>query len=203
MVRIVQPSAELVWITPDAEQTIARIARTCYKSEDKDSPEANQRLLERLLSLNHLAMFDHASASIRFVTDRGVSHELIRHRMAGYAQESTRYCNYSKDKFDNQITVIKPVDLVEDSMEWRIWMRACNDAEIAYLSLIGVHVSPQIARSVLPTCLKTEIVMTCDFTEWRHVIALRTSPKAHPDIQYLIGLAHQILHKEAPTIFPL
>jgi thymidylate synthase (FAD) len=123
--------------------------------------------------------------------------------MAGYAQESTRYCNYSKDKFDNQITVIKPVDLVEDSMEWRIWMRACNDAEIAYLSLIGVHVSPQIARSVLPTCLKTEIVMTCDFTEWRHVIALRTSPKAHPDIQYLIGLAHQILHKEAPTIFPL
>jgi thymidylate synthase (FAD) len=199
--QIVEHSAELLWVTADPEQTIAKIARTCYKSEDRDTPESNIDLIKRLLNLKHLAMFDHASASIKFVTDRGITHELVRHRMAAFAQESTRYCNYSKNKFGNEITVVKPIQLVEETPAWNVWVKGCKDAEINYIDLIANGASPQIARAVLPTCVKTEIVMTCDFTEWMHVFKLRRSPKAHPDMQHLIGLAYNILIEQAPNIF--
>lgn len=195
--QIVEPSAELLWVTPDPEQTIAQIARTCYKSEDRGTPEFNENLVKRLLGLRHLAMFDHASASIKFITDRGVSHELVRHRMAGYAQESTRYCDYSLNKFGKEITVIKPRLL----KNVEIWQSACLIAEREYFALLEAGESSQHARAVLPTCLKTEIVVTCDFTEWLHIIKLRTDKKAHPDIQHLISLAHNILKEQAPIVF--
>jgi thymidylate synthase (FAD) len=213
MIKIVEPSATLVWATPDAEQTIAFIARTCYQSEDLSSEDSDKKLIQKLIDRKHWPMFDHASMSIKFVTDRGITHELVRHRIAAYAQESTRYCNYSKDKFDNQISVILPngINEVQPGMEFEeddiytskdiVWLKNMQDCEKAYFDLLQSGCTPQIARSVLPTCLKTSIVMTASFTEWLHVFRLRLSPQAHPDMRSLMQKAKEIAQSIAPIIF--
>ena len=199
MVKIVEPSASLIWVTPNAEKTIVDIARTCYKSEG--TPESDARLLQRLLANFHLAMFDHASASIRFITDRGISHEAVRHRKANFAQESTRYCNYTQEKFGNEITVVKPLGITTTSYE--AWIGACKESERAYRQLLDVckDISPQVARSVLPTCLKTELVVTCTFSTWINFFRERLSPRAHPDMVLLARQALEILQIEAPNVF--
>ena len=142
-------------------------------------------------------MIEHASASFRIITDRGISHEIVRHRLASYAQESTRYCNYTKDKFENKITVICPPGLGENVA----WLYACEQAEQAYLRLVREGVKPEIARSVLPTCLKTEIVMTANFREWRHFISLRGGKGAHPQIREIARGCLNLLMGYAPNVF--
>lgn len=209
MVKIVEPSVELVWATPDLEQMIAKIARTCYKSEGTE--EGNIKLLKRLKDSGHLAMMDHASISIKVITDRGMTHEIVRHRIGvGYAQESTRYCNYSKEKFGKEISVIKPSGIKikgdfhvepEDCIIYDTWLKACENSQAAYFNLINEGVQPQTARAVLPTCLKTEIVITGSITYWLHFIELRRSSKAHPDMQILAGRIYNILAYLAPNIF--
>lgn len=127
----------------------------------------------------------HQRITIKLITDRGVTHELVRHRLASYSQESTRYCNYGKDKFGNEITVIKPVDISESNYE--IWSQAMLEAEKAYFKMIENGASPQLARSVLPNSLKTEIVVTCSIQEWELIFLLRCAPQAHPDIRYIMN----------------
>jgi len=199
--RIIKPSAELLWITPNAEQVIELAARTCYKSEDKITTESSAELIRKLIKSGHHAMIEHASASIRFICDRGVTHELVRHRLPSYAQESTRYCNYGKDKFGNEITVIYPYELIDNVLAHNAWTRACMSAEEEYLRMIELKVPPQIARSVLPNCLKTEIVCTANLREWRHIFTLRTSKAAHPQIKEIMLMALSILNKECPVVF--
>jgi thymidylate synthase (FAD) len=206
--KIVKPSAELLWITPDAELQIERAARTCYKSEDKMTVDSAAALITRLIKSGHHAMLEHASASFKFVCDRGVTHELVRHRLCAYAQESTRYCNYGKEKFGNEITVIKPPGLKEindpldpDRDTLMRWYNACMDAEFSYLELLKNNVPPQIARSVLPTCLKTEIVCTANLREWRHIFSLRLSSAAHPQIREIMYPASEILYHHCPSVF--
>ena len=200
--KIVEPSVEI--ITPiDGEEIIKhieKVGRVCYKSEDKISKESGKKFVEGIIKRGHESVIEHYNITVKFVTDRGVSHEIVRHRIASYAQESTRYCNYSKDKFDTEITIVKPVDL-EYNDAYLEWHDLCNHAERAYFSMLDKGYKPQVARSVLPTCLKTEIMVTMNLREWRHFIKLRSSKAAHPDIRILaIDLLKQFKEK-IPVIF--
>ncbi len=198
--KIVGQSAELMWITPDPEKTIEKIARVCYKSENAITADSYKGMIRNLLKNRHGAMLEHASASIKFVTERGVSHELVRHRVASFAQESSRYCNYAKDKFGREITVVKPPYL--NPADEILWRTALAISEESYMKMIDNKVRPEIARSVLPTCLKTEIVVTANFREWLHIFSLRLdAQKAHPQIVELMGHAKAILDVHAPTVF--
>lgn len=206
--KIIKPSYEI--LTPISDggikelQHIERIARVCYKSEDKISPdgESAKRLIKMLIDREHEAMLEHGSISVLFICDRGVSHEIVRHRMASFAQESTRYCNYSKDKFGNELTFIEPCFWDENSYQYEDWERAMYEAEQSYIELIRDQgASPQEARSVLPNSLKTELVMTANYREWRHFFKLRCAEAAHPQMRELTRPLLRELHDKLPIIF--
>ena len=166
-------------------QKIEAAARTCYKSEGKIQEGSAAKLVAGLIKSGHEAMLKHASVTVKFVVDRGISHELVRHRLASFAQESTRYCNYSKDDFGSEITFIIPDYLEYKSEGWNIWKESMKQAEDAYFKLLDFGLSPQQARAVLPNSLKTEVVMTANLREWRHFFKLRalgTTGKPHPQM---------------------
>lgn len=197
--KIVKPSVELLWITENPEFQIEQAGRTCYKSEERITEDSAKVFSRRMRELGHHAMIEHAVASFRIITDRGITHEIVRHRLASFAQESTRYCNYSADKFDNQCSFIEPPNLSDEQRS--IWENACSEAEKFYFAMLSAGSSPQMARSVLPTCLKTELVMMANFREWRHFIQLRGSKAAHPQIRPVAHAIWEILVKYAPNIF--
>lgn len=166
-------------------QKIETVARTCYKSEGKIQEGSAAKLVAGLIKSGHEAMLEHASVTVKFVVDRGISHELVRHRLASFAQESTRYCNYSKDDFGSEITFIIPNYLEYKSEGWNIWKESMKQAEDAYFKMLDFGLSPQQARAVLPNSLKTEVVMTANLREWRHFFKLRalgTTGKPHPQM---------------------
>lgn len=198
--KIVQQSHE--WITPlNRDVTLKRIeqiARTCYQSEGAIKPGSDAKMVAMLCKNHHYAMIEHISLSIKFITDRGVANEIVRHRIGSYAQESTRYCNYNKDKFDNQITVI---DHGYTGDLHACWLEAVDDAETSYQIMIAKGATPEQARDVLPLCLKTEIVCTWNLREWHEVLRLRTAKDAHPAIRELmIPVLHE-LQEVYPEIF--
>jgi len=198
--RIVPQSATLIWATPKAAMEIELATRTCYKSEDAYDPARTGEFLDKIVNqYHHESVIEHGVASFRIVCDRGVSHEIVRHRIASYSQESTRYCNYSKDKHGNEISIVEPPGL--SVPEQLIWMNAMEAAETAYFQLIRAKVTPQIARSVLPTCLKTELVMTTNFRSWKNFLNLRTAKGAHPQIREIALQIQVALQKECPEIF--
>ena len=172
-------------------KNIEYIARTCYKSEDMMTDLSAVKMVESLINRGHEAMLEHCVISVKFIVDRGVSHELVRHRVASFAQESTRYCNYSKDKFGNELTFIKPCfwehfsDNIEDNFALGEWEAAMADAEKHYFKLIENGATPEQARTVLPNSIKTEVVMTANLREWRHFFKLRAlgiTGKPHPQM---------------------
>ena len=166
-------------------QKIEATARTCYKSEGKIQEGSAAKMVASLIKSGHEAMLEHASVTVKFVVDRGISHELVRHRLASFAQESTRYCNYSKDDFGSEITFIIPEYLEYKSEGWNIWKESMKQAEDAYFKMLDFGLSPQQARAVLPNSLKTEVVMTANLREWRHFFKLRalgTTGKPHPQM---------------------
>lgn len=197
--KIVKQSVELLWITPNPEYQIEVAGRTCYKSEDKITADSAGKFSSRMAKLGHHAMIEHAVASFRIICDRGITHEIVRHRLASFAQESTRYCNYSAEKFGKEISVIAPPKLTIEQES--CWWFACQVAETKYFELLEIGCSPQIARSVLPTCLSAELVMTANFREWLHFIKLRGSNAAHPQIMPIAHAIKKELHKHAPSIF--
>lgn len=166
-------------------QLIEQAGRTCYKSESAITPESAAAFVQKIVKNHHEAMLEHASMTVKFIVDRGVSHELVRHRLASFAQESTRYCNYSKAKFDGEITFIKPYFFQADSVEYMVWKRMCKEAENAYLTMLQINRTPQEARSILPNSLKTEVIMTANMREWRHFFRLRAAGETgapHPQM---------------------
>ena len=136
----------------------------------------------------------HEDVSVKFICDRGVTHEIIRHRPASFCQESTRYCNYSKDGFGGEITVIKPMNFDCGDFPYRIWKRSCENAETAYFDLLNEGCTPQEARDVLPNSLKTELIMTAPLMEWCHFFNLRMSPAAHPQMQEVASYAYDAMN---------
>ena len=179
---ILRPCALDAVARKDALHAVAGAARTCYKSTGTD----DATLVAQLVRSGHEAMLEHYGLTVRFVVDRGVSHEIVRHRIASYAQESTRYCNYGKDKFDGQISVICPARFEAHSEARLMWEKICALCEEVYRGMVYNGTPPELARSVLPHALATELVMTANLREWRHFLALRavgTTGKPHPQIQ--------------------
>lgn len=197
--KIVQPSVQLEWITPDALKAIEAAGRICYKSENNITDSSANIFVKKIIERGHEAVIEHATASFRILTDRGITHEIVRHRIASFCQESTRYCNYANDKFENEISVIEPPAMNESVRN--AWLAACQSCEAQYFKMLEAGASPQIARSVLPTCLKSEIIMTCNFREWRHFLKLRLAKGAHPQIIQIAKIIGEILNTQYPEIF--
>ena len=145
------------------------------KSEDKITNDSAAKFVRGIIKSGHESVLEHGTISVKFICDRGVTHEIVRHRIAAYCQESTRYCNYSKDKFNNEITVIKPIFWNEDSEQYKIWYNSMLASEKAYFDLLATGSTAQEARDVLSNSLKTEIVVTYNIREWRHFFELRTA----------------------------
>lgn len=223
--KIVRPSVSVNYMpfTKEMYEAIERAARVCYKSEDQIGPGTAERIINKLLTNGHEAMIEHMSVSLKFTCDRGVSHELVRHRIASFAQESTRYCNYSKDKSDNQVSFIVPEwfeygagyynEILDGNMSAKIsvlcpeeviWMKQMELAEEAYMKLLELGWSPQQARTVLPNSLKTEIIVTMNLREWRHFFNLRylgTTGTPHPQMREVAAKAFDIMYRALPIIF--
>jgi len=193
----VKQSVVLLWSTPEPELQIERAGRVSYKSEDKITDESSAAFIRMLVANGHHSVLEHASMSVLITTDRGITHEIVRHRIASYTQESTRYVNYGTR--GGEINVVRPT--FNTTTAYDIWETAMLAAESAYLSLIELGEKPQDARSVLPTCTKTEIVCTFNLREWRHFLTLRMSAKAHPQIQWVAQRCLAILMEIAPDVF--
>ncbi|MEZ4527009.1 MAG: FAD-dependent thymidylate synthase [Desulfobacterales bacterium] len=201
--KIIPPSHEILFM-PDGETILKNIeiaGRTCYKSEDRITGDSAAGFVKGIIKSGHHSVIEHMNITVRFVCDRGVTHELVRHRLAAYSQESTRYANYAKEKFGNEITVIRPFFWAEDSQAYADWKSAMEYAEKIYLKLIQNGARPQEARSVLPNSLKTEIVMTANLREWRHVLNLRCSKPAHPQIREIMLPMLAEFHSKIPVVF--
>lgn len=201
--RILAPSSEI--LTPlDGAAVLRHIelcGRVCYKSEGLMTEDSAERFVRGIIKRGHEAVLEHFSFSVRFIVDRGVSHEIVRHRLASYCQESTRYCNYSGDRFGGEITVIKPCFLHEGTNGFERWKESCITAEREYFTLLDWGCTPQEARAVLPNSLKTELIMTANLREWRHFFKLRTAPAAHPQMyEVTIPLLKEVQEK-IPVVF--
>lgn len=191
-------------VTDGILKKIERIGRSCYKSESSICEGSAGKFIRHLIERQHEAMLEHASLTVMFTVDRGISHEIVRHRVASYAQESTRYANYSKDKFGNEITVIYPYYLNVGSPEYNEWYDSCIRAEQAYMKMLKDGKTPQEARAVLPTSLKTDIWMTANIRELRHIMKLRaagTTGKPHPQMQEIMVPLLKYLKKYLPDVF--
>lgn len=207
---VVKPEIEI--IDMEDYQTILnkieRIGRVCYKSEDRIGEGTAEKFIAGIIRSGHESVIEHESVTVKVTCDRGVSHEIVRHRIASYSQESTRYCNYSKDKFQNQISVIDlatgfgyDLDDPEERKKYGIWTAAMESAEKYYFEMLNAGASPQEARSILPNSLKTELVMTMNLREWRHFIKLRLAGGAHPQIREIAGQLLAVFQKELPVFF--
>lgn len=201
--KIIQPKAEI--ITPlDGREILAhieKVGRVCYKSEHNITEDSAEKFVAGIIRRGHEAVIEHYNITVKFTTDRGISHEIVRHRIASYAQESTRYCNYSRDRFSGEIAVICPSDIKEGSQAYQDWIRAMEAAEKYYFALLADGCKPQTARAVLPTCTKTEIMATMNLREWRHFLKLRTDEAAHPDIRILALDLLEQFRERIPVIF--
>lgn len=178
---------------------LERIGRLCYKSEDRITHDSAYPFIKRLIANKHTAMVEHSHMQVIFVTDRGVTHELVRHRLASYAQESTRWCNYG----GTGIKVIPPGNIRnhQDPTVYARWLQAMQEDQDHYEFFLGKGLKPGDARSILPTCLKTEIAVSTNFTEWRHIFQMRTAITAHPDMRRL--MMDLLLHcqRNIPVVF--
>lgn len=201
--RIIAPYFEFMQEINGKEilRNIERCGRTCYKSENLITDTSAETFVANILKRGHESVIEHEKVTMRIVCDRGVSHEIVRHRIASYSQESTRYCNYQKDKFGNELTFIKPVFWGESSPEYILWCDMMQKIEDNYMKLIDMGATPQEARSILPNSLKTEIVVTMNLREWRHFFRLRTAEAAHPQMQEIARPMLNVFRERIPVVF--
>lgn len=206
---IVKPEVEIISMNDyeDVLKKLEEIGRVCYKSEDRITDGSAETFIGNIIKRGHESVIEHETITARIICDRGITHEIVRHRIASYSQESTRYCNYANDKFNNQISVIDLAtgfnyDLNDegDQAKYEVWKAAMKDSEKHYFKMLELGATPQEARSVLPNSLKTEIVMTMNLRQWRHYFRLRVADGAHPQI---IEVSQMLLDefKEAMPLF--
>lgn len=192
----------------DMLRRIERIGRVCYKSEDRIEEGSAEKFIRGIIRRGHESVIEHGSITVKFICDRGVTHEIVRHRIASYSQESTRYCNYVKEKFGSQITCIDLAtgfryDLNDetDRKKYDVWQEAMENAERSYFQMIELGATPQEARSVLPNSLKTELVATMDLREWRHFFRLRTDAASHPQMRETACALLEDFRARVPILF--
>lgn len=201
--RIIQPYfiIESEINSKDVLSHLEKAGRTAYKSEDKITDDSSSNFIEMVSKKGHFSVIEHYNITVRVICDRGVTHEIVRHRLASYTQESTRYCNYSKGKFGNELTIIKPCFWNETDEKYKLWKETIELVEKSYIKLIQLGASPQEARSILPNSLKTEIVMTMNLREWHHFFTLRTSAAAHPQMREIAVPLLKEFQNDIPIIF--
>ena len=205
---IIEPSYELILPTfpQDMLKDVEKAGRTCYRSEDLITDDSAPKFVQMLINRGHEAMIEHASFSIKWITDRATLAEITRHRLCSFGVESSRYCCYAKDKFNNQITFIRPLwinDENNDNYDTAniVFTDTCEWAEENYLRLLKLGYKPEQARDILPNCLKTEIVMTANLREWRHFFKLRTANVAAPEMRRITRPALDELKQLIPIVF--
>lgn len=204
--RVINAGYEIISDLNGAEilKHIERCARVCYKSEDRITDGSAEKMVAALIRSGHEAMLEHYSFTVKFICDRGVSHELVRHRIASFAQESSRYCCYAKDKFGKELTFINPCFWEPDSDNYARWFHEMDEAEKTYLAMIESGATPEQARDILPTSIKTEIVMTANLREWRHFFKLRAegvTGKPHPQMLEITIPFLKELKQKIPVVF--
>jgi len=178
-------------------KNLERYGRVCYKSEHKITPDSARRFVATILKSGHESVIEHEKITVRIICDRGVTHEIVRHRIGSYSQESTRYCDYEL----RGVQMIEPFFFVGDDEKYKIWLDAMTSCETAYNALIRAGATPQEARSVLPSSLKTEIVITYNLREWRHFFRLRCSKRAHPQMREVAVPLLREFQRRIPVIF--
>lgn len=216
--KLVRPSVEILDNINGDEilKRLEQVARTCYKSEDKitESTDSAKKLIGTIMQVHHESILEFVDITVKFTCSIGCAREITRHRVGSYTQESTRYCNYSKDKFDNQLTFIIPkwsmlkpgeytIDDVLENAEPRdcLFLENCKNSELIYNRLVKLGCRAEEARDILPLCTKTEINVKYNLREWRHFFTLRCSDKAHPEIRLLARTLLKRFHNEIPLIF--
>ena len=180
---------------------IERAGRTCYKSEGRIGDGSAEKFIAGIIKRGHESVLEHEKVTVRFICDRGVTHEMVRHRIASFSQESTRYCNYAQDRFGSELTFIKPCFWEDGSENMKTWEETMQYIESAYNKMIADGAKPEEARSILPNSLKTEIVVTMNMREWRHFFKLRTAPAAHPQIREISIALLKEFKEKLPVLF--
>ena len=230
---LVKPSFEIVevmgiygnyGIGRDALQLIEKAGRICYKSEEKTTLDSCVDFVKKIKKLGHESVLEHSAMTVRFMCDRGVTHELVRHRLCAFSQESTRYCNYKggvtfvippwmdleEGVWDAVGALILPLRkevshketaILYDIPVYQWFLSTLLGCEKSYISLLNKGWSPQQARSVLPNSTKTEIVVTANFREWNHILNLRCSPAAHPQMREIMLPLREKCRRLIPIIF--
>lgn len=182
-------------------KNIERACRVCYRSEGSITEDSYKRLLTNCINRGHESVLEHEKVSVRLVGDIGTYKDLTRHRFASFSVESTRYCNYGKDKFDNEIKVMKPCHIEEGTELYRIWERGIKDMEKAYLEMSAKGAMPDQLRMLLPHSTAAEYAMTANIREWKHILSLRCSSHTHPAIRQLLIPLLLKFKEDMPEIF--
>ena len=201
--KIIEPSVELVedFDAASVMKKIEKAGRVCYKSEGNIKDDSAEKFIRAIIKRGHESVLEHATVSFKIICDRGVTHELVRHRLASYSQESTRFCDYSAGKFGGELTFIKPCFWQETDENFKLWKATMTQLEETYLTLRAEGAKPEEARSILPNSLKTEIFVTMNLREWRHFFKLRTAKAAHPQMREVALKIYQILVEKLPAVF--
>ena len=200
--KIVKPVVEIEKVDYNKiMKNIERACRTCYRSENNITEESYKTLLKNCINRGHESILEHEKITIRMICDVGVYKDLTRHRIASFSIESTRYCNYGKDKFENEIKFIEPVNIDENTEIYEEWKTACSEIEKHYLKMASLGATPDQMRMILPHSTAAQVTMTANIREWKHILALRANAHAHPAVeQVMIPLLIHFKEK-MPEIF--
>lgn len=199
---VVEHSVELVEYTPMAALQVTKAARTCYRSEKPMAISEANDFVKMLIRKGHESPLEFAHIMLRITTSRDITHELVRHRLASYAQESTRYVRYK-----NGVQKVRPVEIKEyledgtPNPAYLVWLDGCRAAEKAYIELLRITHRPELARTVLPGSTRTTIVMQMNMREFRHFLRLRMASAAHPDMRYVAGLCRDAAEQNDLGVF--
>lgn len=182
-------------------KNIERACRTCYRSEDKITEDSYKKLITNCINRGHESVMEHEKITVRMVCDIGVYKDLTRHRFGSFSIESTRYCSYNKDKFGNQIKVIEPVNIPENTDMYKLWEETMQSIENNYMKMAQCGATPDQLRMILPHSTAAEVTMTCNIREWRHILSLRCSKMAHPSIRQILIPLLLYFKQEMPYLF--
>ncbi|MBR4643179.1 MAG: FAD-dependent thymidylate synthase [Selenomonadaceae bacterium] len=201
--KIIEAGVELVddFDAAAIMKKIERAGRVCYKSEGNITCDSAEKFIRGIIKRGHESVIEHATVSFKIICDRGVTHELVRHRIASFSQESTRFCDYTAGKFGGELTFIKPCFWNDDDENFKLWKETMALVEKNYLALRANGARPEEARSILPNSLKTEIFVTMNLREWRHFLKLRTAKAAHPQMREVALKIYSILAEKLPAVF--
>ena len=181
-------------------KNIERACRTCYRSENLINEDSYKKLLKNCINRGHESILEHEKITIRMCCDIGVYKDLTRHRFGSFSIESTRYCNYGKDKFDNEIKFINPCNMDKKEL-FNEWYSSCIEIEQRYMNMVKLGATPDQMRMILPHSTAAEVTMTANIREWRHILDLRTKKMAHPAIRQLLIPLLLKFKEDMPELF--